>query len=82
MGLENVPGSPAWTWPRETMPAGCGVDCCGLPGAKAAPAVARLSLCTIVLWTIRTFTASWIAIPPPANAASLFAMTLLYSSTR
>ncbi len=82
LGSENVPTLPAAAsgalWPRVTIPApGCGVDSLGLPGAKASPAVARLSLLAIVLWTMFTLTASCIEMPPPARPATLLTIMLL-----
>src|SRR5512145_329389 len=66
-------------WARDTMPAGCGADWLGLPGGKAAPAVAVLSLLATVLLAMVAFAVSCSEMPPPAIAAMLFTILLLVS---
>ena len=59
------------------MPAGCAVDWVGLPGAKASPAVAVLSLWAMVLYIMLLLTVSCREMPPPARAATLLTIMLL-----
>src|SRR5512134_2583694 len=61
------------------MPAGWGADRFGLPGGKAVPAVAVLSLLATVLPVMLAFTVSCSEMPPPAIAAMLFTILLLVS---